>query len=123
MLLRVSGQNENNEYNLNSVTTDDIDPGVAHGDWLRALTEATIKGDWLKLAQIRPHAEKAMGAQPVIDTLIVASAFNGITRVADATGIPLDESTEQRTQTMRESTGIQRFDYAEKSTKYDLSTA
>jgi hypothetical protein len=53
---------------------------------------------------------------------VVASGFNGITRVADATGIPLDENTQQMTVDMRESTGIERFNYTEKSDRYDLVT-
>ncbi len=118
MLLRASGQFENGDYDVNSVTSDDIDPGVPHGKWLRALTEATIRGDWLQLAAIRPRAEAAMGEQQTLDALTVAAAFNGITRVADATGIPLDQNTVETTVEMREQTGIQRFDYGEKSARY-----
>ncbi len=118
MLLRVSGQSDSETYNINSVTSDSIDPGVPHGDWLRALTEAAIHGDWLALADIRPKAEAAMGAQQTLDALTVAAAFNGITRVADATGIPLDQPTAESTADLREETGIQRFDYGEKSARY-----
>lgn len=119
MLLRASGQLENRDYDANSVTSDSIDPGVPHGQWLRALTEAAVKGDWLTLAEIRPDAEAAMGAQQTLDVLTVAAAFNGITRVADATGIPLDQNTADTTAEMRKATGIQRFEYAEKSARYD----
>ena len=118
MLLRASGQFENGHYDVNSVTSDDIDPGVPHGRWLRALTEATIHGDWLGLAEIRPQAEEAMGHQQTLDALTVAAAFNGITRVADATGIPLDQNTADTTGDMREQTGIQRFEYSQKSARY-----
>lgn len=118
MLLRASSQQEENSYDLSSVTSDSLDPGVPHGHWLRALTEAAIKGDWLALAEIRPQAEEAMGYQQTIDALIVAAAFNGITRLADSTGIPLDDNTRDVTGDMRESTGIQRFDYREKTERY-----
>ncbi|MFT7654402.1 MAG: hypothetical protein ACI9UU_003522 [Candidatus Azotimanducaceae bacterium] len=121
MLLRASSQQENREVDLNSVTREDLDSGVEHSEHLRALTEATIQNDWLRLAAVRRDAETAMGHQMTVDALVVASAFNGITRVADATGIPLDESTEDRTTDMRESTGIARFDYEEKSTRYARS--
>lgn len=118
MLLRASSHNENGNYDLSSVTSDEGDPGVPYGQWLRALTEATIRGDWLALAEIRPKAEAAMGQQQTIDALTVAAAFNGITRVADATGIPLDDNTAQTTADMREAVGIQRFEYGEKSARY-----
>jgi len=119
MLLRASSEKENGNYNLDSVTSDDLHPGVPHGDWLRRLTEAAITGDWLALAELRPRAEDTMGAQQTVDALVVASAFNGITRVADATGIPLDANTANTTHDLREQTGINRFDYQEKSIRYD----
>ena len=119
MLLRASGEKEQTDYNVNSVTSDSLDSGVPHDDILRALTEASTRGDWLGLALIRPRAERIMGLQQTLDALVVAAAFNGITRVADATGIPLDENTDQTTTQLREATGIQRFAYAEKSSRYD----
>ena len=118
MLLRASGQQEDKEYELSSVTSEHQRSGVVNEDHLRALTEASISGDWLALPTIRERAEKAMGIQNTVDALVVASAFNGITRVADATGIPLDQNTEDTTQQMRETTGIQRFSYAEKTERY-----
>ena len=118
MLLRASSEQEHGHYNLGSVTSDSVDPGVPHGQWLRQLTETAIKGDWLQLAEVRPQAEEVMGRQQTIDALTVAAAFNGITRVADATGIPLDQNTADTTVEMRESTGIQRFAYEEKSARY-----
>ena len=122
MLLRVSGQQENLSVDVTSVTQDNADPGVPHGAHLRALTEATIKGDWLSLPEIRASAEAAMGAQQTADALVVAAAFNGITRVADATGIPLDHSTAANTETMRQETGIDNFSYHEKSQRYGLES-
>ena len=118
MLLRASGERDNEDYDVNSVTSDSLDPGVPQGSWLRALTEAAISGDWLGLAELRPDAEAQLGVQQTIDALTVAAAFNGITRVADATGIPLDENTEATTAAMRETTGIARFGYAAKSARY-----
>ena len=104
MLLRASGQQEDKEYELSSVTSEHQRSGVVNEDHLRALTEASILGDWLALPTIRERAEKAMGIQNTVDALVVASAFNGITRVADATGIqygyivkPVDGQESERT--------------------------
>lgn len=118
MLLGASSQSEATNPNLNSVTSAQGDPGVPHGDYLRRLTEAAISGDWLALGEMRADAEAAMGEQRVVDTLIVAAAFNGITRVADATGIPLDDSTAMATEEMRIHTGIENFEYEAKSARY-----
>ena len=119
MLLRESGRKEANQFELNSVTASEGDSGVPHSAHLRALTEATISGNWLAMPDIRHEAEQDMGAQQVVDALVVASAFNGITRVADATGIPLDENTRQQTEEMRATTGIDAFAYDSKSIRYD----
>jgi len=118
MLLGASSKAQNTEAQLESVTSSDIDPGIVHGDWLRKLSEAAINSDWLGLGEMRASAEAAMGTQEVADALTVAAAFNGITRVADATGIPLDENTAATTQEMRERTGIAEFDYRAKSQRY-----
>lgn len=118
MLLRASGQQENADYNLNSVTSDTMHSGVVDEEHLRKLTEAAVSSDWLSLPNITANAEKAMGLQKTVDALVVAAAFNGITRVADATGIPLDQNTRDTTVDMREATGIQSFDYTEKSSRY-----
>ena len=120
MLLSLSGNKAGKEYNLNAVNTSSGLAGVQEEHWLRLVTELTMTKDWEKLSHTREEACRIIGEQKVVDTLVVASAFNGITRVADATGIPLDNDTEKNTAQMREDTGIQTFDYDEKSTRYDV---
>ena len=103
-----------------SVTASQTTVGVAFEEELRGLSDAAIHGDWAELKVLRAQAAKTLGPQQMTDALVVAAAFNGITRVADATGIPLDPHTAATTQQMREQTGIQRFSYLEKSARYDL---
>ena len=103
-----------------SVTAAQTTVGVAFEEELRGLSDAAIHGDWAKLKVLRAQAAKTLGAQQMTDALVVAAAFNGITRVADATGIPLDPHTAATTQQMREQAGIQSFRYLEKSARYDL---
>lgn len=119
MLLRASGQRESRDFNLNAVNEADSDPGVDHASHLRSLTEAAIGSRWQELATVREDATAAMGEQVMVDALTVAAGFNGITRVADATGIPLDPATQEVTRSMRAGTGIDAFDYAAKSARYD----
>ena len=120
MLLSLSGDKTGKEYNLNAVNTPYGLAGVEDEHWLRLVTELTMTKDWEKLTNTREEAYRIIGEQKVVDTLVVASAFNGITRVADATGIPLDNDTEKNTAQMRKDTGIQSFSYDEKSTRYDV---
>jgi hypothetical protein len=121
MLLRASGEEEGTEYDLNAATNSTGDAGVAHASLLRELTEAAIENRWDDLEEVRTRATAAMGEQETVDALTVAAAFNGITRVADATGIPLDEHTAATTIEMREVAGINQFDYTEKSARYSAT--
>ena len=122
MLLRASGQQQQQHYDLNAVTAEQGDGGVAYGDDLRTLTEHAVRSEWLELAAAKPDIEARLGLQRTTDALVVAAAFNGITRVADATGIPLDANTEQTTEALRAETGIADFAYDEKSARYDWSS-
>ncbi len=119
MLLRASGERDGTTYNLSAVTDDAADAGVPHSGLIRGLTEAAVHHDATALATLREAATVAMGEQQMVDTLTVAAAFNGITRVADATGIPLDANTQQMTASLRMETGIDGFDYGAKRARYD----
>ena len=118
MLLRASGEREGFDANLNAVTDTALDSGVPHSDLLRQLTEHCIGRNWAALASVRDTAIAQMGEQASTDALTVAAAFNGITRVADATGIPLDDTTHSQTGPMRATTGIDEFAYSNKSARF-----
>ena len=119
MLLRASGEKEAADYDLTAITDRSKDSGVVHGELLTTLAEQIAGSAWQALRKTRASAIEAMGEQAATDALVVASAFNGITRVADATGIPLDENTEQTTVGMRDLVGLDAFQYSEKSARYD----
>ena len=118
MLLRASGEREDQHYDLAAITDHATQAGVPHEKWLGELTELSISGDWQQLATTLALASDEMGAEQAVDALTVAAAFNGITRVADATGIPLDENTAATTAAMRASVGLDAFDYLEKSRRF-----
>ena len=113
MLLRGSG-----EFELQAVMDPQIDSGVEHGRLLGQLVDATISHDWSLVETLRDECVQVMGAQKTVDAIAVASAFNGITRIADATGIPLDEGPAEATASMRSQLAINDFAYSEKSRKY-----
>ena len=121
MLLRASGKRDGNTYDLSAVTDERGDSGVPHSDVIRALTEAAVGNRWDALASLRDAASRTLGEQAMVDVLTVAAGFNGITRVADATGIPLDERARVATEDMRAAVGIDRFHYARKSARYDAA--
>ena len=117
-MLRASSQQEGFEANLTAVTSSDADAGVKHSDLLRLLTEATIQHQWNDLAEYRAEAISVMGPEATVDALAVASGFNGITRVADATGIPIDHYEDEVGKEIRSKLGIDQFEYDVKSVLY-----
>lgn len=119
MLLRESSVQDGGDVDLLAVTDAARASGLARGAHLNALVEACIRSQWDRLDEICGSAQIAMGTDAVRDALIVAAGFNGITRVADATGIPLDPATASATSQLRRDSGIDRFDYTAKSARYD----
>jgi len=118
MLLRESGKKSGNDYELGVITAGTGNSGIAHEDLLRQLAETTVAGDWQKLANLRDVAEPILGAQGLVDVLAIIAGFYSITRIADSTGIPLDEPTRETTREMRSITHIDDFRYDLKSEKY-----
>ena len=117
-MLRASSKRENLNVDLNAVVDSSSDPGVAHGSILRALTEATIEMRWDELDEIRSQAFATLGEAATVDALAVASGFNGITRVADATGIPIDNYEDELGRNIRAETGIDDYHYTQKYERY-----
>ena len=90
MALRESAKHAGQDADLRLVTgLVDGDGGVEHGDFLVRMAEAVARWQWNDVARLREESVALMGEQPISDAILVASGFNGITRVADATGIRL----------------------------------
>ena len=67
------------------------DGGVAHGASLVAFAEAVMGRDAAEIAATRDALAQAIGQQGVLDAAGVIAMFNVVDRIADATGIPVDE--------------------------------
>ena len=85
------------------------DAGVAHGARLVAFTEAVIGGDETARARERKALLEAVGPAAFVDACAVIGAFNVVDRVADATGIPLDDALRGMSQDVRRELGLARF--------------
>ncbi len=116
MLLRRSGEKEEKTYDLSLITSaGDGRIGVEHETFLLELAEAVVCGDVDDLAGIRQRGGSVLGEQGLVDAIGVACGFNGITRIANATGLPLDAPTAQATVSLRQETGIDDYSDARKS--------
>jgi hypothetical protein len=68
----------------------DPDSDVPHGGTLLAFADAALGGDDVVLARAREAVRSAVGEAGLSDAAGVIGGFNGIVRIADAIGIPLE---------------------------------
>jgi hypothetical protein len=113
-LLRASGHNDGSEYDLSVMTGADISGegaggGVANGALLLRFATAAWAGDAGDLAAARTEIAETMGAAALTDTAAVVALFDAIDRVADATGIPLEDQKAAITADFRSTIGIDDF--------------
>lgn len=75
--------------------------GMPNGAELLALTGAVVFRDFESLDACREAVRAALGDAGLADTAATIGSYNAIVKVADATGIELDESTAEMTVDMR----------------------
>jgi hypothetical protein len=79
--------------------------GVPDGGLLLAFTTAAHR-DGPELAVARRNILAAFGSAGLVEACLTVGAFNGLTRVADATGIVLDGGTMAATSDVRAELGL-----------------
>ena len=115
MSLRESAKETGQEADLNLVTGSISGrAGVPHAGLLIELAEAVAGWRWNEVAILRSRGCQELGPDATSDAILVASGFNGITRVADAIGIRLDPHTAEASVALRENLGLNAFAPAEK---------
>ena len=80
---------------------------MTHGPELVAFTEAVVNGGDT-LAPSRASVVDALGAEAMVDAAGVASNFERMVRIADATGIELGDRLEQGSARVRDVLGLTR---------------
>jgi hypothetical protein len=110
LLLRASGLTQNRDYDLNAVTgAAPGDAGVPHGRRLVAFAEAALGEDDAVLSRARAELMAALGPGGLVDAAAVVGLFDAIDRVADATGVPLEEEKAEASADFRAALGLDRF--------------
>jgi hypothetical protein len=83
------------EVNLQAVISREaVDPGIPLGQELHRLTLAVLKGGVHEARAAADAIAAGSGLPALIDAAGVLAFFNGINRVADATGIELEKHAE-----------------------------
>jgi len=78
----------------------------AHAAELSAFAEAAVRGDASTLASARDSLRAKAGSASVVDAAGVLGNFERMTRIADATGIPLDAASEIASEGFRSTLGL-----------------
>jgi hypothetical protein len=107
MRLSMSGEHTGDDYALAAaVGGDSGGGGVPCGELLGEFVEGVCTRDEARTAPARRQIIDELGAAALADTAAVIAAFNGYPRVADATGIPLEDYKEDVTEGIRRDLGL-----------------
>lgn len=108
LLLRASSEAGGRQVDLHAV----VDParaaesGVEGAAALLELAAAMVADDEAALEKARRRVIEDLGPAQLVDAAAVASNFERMVRIADATGIPLDDPVEILTSDLRADLGI-----------------
>lgn len=115
MRLSLSGEHTGDEYALeDAIGKGSGDGGLPGGELLNDFVEAVCADDAARTATVRQKITKGMGEAAMVDAAAVIAAFNCYPRVADATGIPLEEAKAAATGAMRAELGLDELDSRKK---------
>jgi hypothetical protein len=107
MLLRASSEALGSEAKLDGAIGQG-DGGVEHGVALCRFAEAATRGsDDLEAARV--NLLGAVGPEAAIEAAATVGIFSGLVRVADATGVPLDEGTRKHSAAFRATLGLNAY--------------
>jgi hypothetical protein len=83
--------------------------GVEHGHLLIAFAEAIVMDNDAALTHARHAVIEGISPEAMVDAAGVASNFERMVRIADATGIRLDERMAALSQEVRDTLQLERF--------------
>ena len=108
MLLRGSGQYAGETYDDTAAIDEAAESGVPHGRLLLDYAEAAVlNAD--DLTARRDAVTAKLGEAAMIDAAGIIAIFQAVVRIADATGIPLEESKAEISAEFRKTLGLDAF--------------
>jgi hypothetical protein len=84
---------------------------VPHGDQLNAFVEAVVGGG--DVSRSRRAVRAAVGDAGFVDTCATLASFSAVVKIADGTGIPIEDWKAERSADLRQALDIDRFRQAE----------
>ena len=76
---------------------------------LTAFVDAVLGSDPDALRVARQAVRNALGDAAFVDACATVASFNAVVKIADGTGIPLEEAKEMRTRDIRAALAIENF--------------
>jgi hypothetical protein len=113
-MLSLSADITESDVNLQMINGDETAASgdIAHGTALMKFAEAVACRDESVLASARSTLLQEAGAQVLVDAAAVAANFQRMVRIADSTGIPLDERSAALADSTIKELDLTRFDSA-----------
>ena len=108
-MLRESSNAKGEGYDLNLLTGAGGDGNIPHGALLVSFADAVLGTDDRRLDEARAAIRSRMGDAALVDASAIVATFNAIDRVADATGIPIEDTRADSTADIRAALGINEF--------------
>lgn len=111
--LRAGLEIENVPHDLSVILGDsESDGGIKDGKLLIEFAEAIVSRDAQSLSAARDKIVATMGLESLVDAAAVAGAFQGLDRIANGTGIPIEKAKARMTKDLREELGLNKFSTA-----------
>ena len=109
-MLRESSTATGTSYDLSAIVGDGgADGGVSHGIVLVEFVDAVLGGLDAQLPGLRNNVRSAVGDAGFVDACATIASFNAVVKLADGTGIPLEDWKESRTRDIRDALSIDAF--------------
>jgi len=110
-MLRVSAQTTGTEIDLTGINgdADGAARGIPFGSELMRFGEAIALREPARLANARTALFEQAGSRVLVDAAGVAANFQRMVRIADSTGIPVDDTTSALGRDVRATLGLERF--------------
>ena len=104
----MSGNHTGTEYNLSLIMDGSVqESGLPYGKILNEFVEAIMDRDKARIAAARTTIVETLGKAAMVDAAATIAAFNAYTRMADATGIPLETPKAEATVELRQELGLE----------------
>jgi len=123
-MLSLSADLSDATVNLQMINGDEAatDGDVTHARELMKFAEAFARRDEQALTEARSNLLREAGPEVLVDAAGVAANFQRMVRIADSTGIPLDERNVALSAGVRKELNLERFGSAKNTPSPSLKT-